>query len=40
MMDLVYILYDDRYRFKTLFSYTTNHAYGLKIKVTDIELSC
>ena len=38
MMDLVYIWYDDRCWSKVLFNTITTPAYGLKVKVTDLEL--
>ena len=40
MIDLVYIWYGNRYRFKVLFSNTRNHAYDLKFKVRNLELLC
>ena len=33
-----YILYDDRYRSKALFSNSPTYAYGLEVMVTDLEL--
>ena len=39
-MDLVYILYDDTYKSKALFSNTLTYAHGLKVKVTDLEHLC
>ena len=36
--DLVYILYDDRYRSKVFLSSTLTYAQGLRIKDTDLEL--
>ena len=38
MMDLVPILYDDRYRSKALFSNAPICAYSFKVKVMDLEL--
>ena len=35
LMDLVYMLYVDRYRSKILFSNTLDHACGLEVRVTD-----
>ena len=35
MMDLVCILYDDRYRYKDLFSCTPNHTSDLMVKGMD-----
>ena len=38
MMDLVHAWCDDRRRSKNLFSINPTHAYGLKVKVIDIEI--
>ena len=38
MMDLVHIWYDDRYRFRVLFSDTQAHAHDLRVKVTGLEI--
>ena len=38
MMYFDYIWYDGKYRLKVLYSNTTNHTYGLEIKVTYLEL--
>ena len=37
-MDLLHILFDDRYRSKVLFSNTGIHAYDLKVKVIDLQI--
>ena len=37
-MDLVYILYDARYRSKVSSSSTPTYAYGFNVKVTGLEL--
>ena len=37
-MDLLHILFDDRYRSKVLFSNTRIHAYDLKVKVKDLQI--
>ena len=37
-MDLLHILFDDRYRSKVLFSNTGAHAYDLKVKVIDLQI--
>ena len=37
-MDLLHILFDDRYRSKILFSSTHAHAYDLKVKVIDLQI--
>ena len=37
-MDMVYILYDDRYRSKALFSNNTTYVSGLKVKVRTLML--
>ena len=37
-MDLLYILPDYKYRSKILFSTVPNTAYGLEVKVTDLEI--
>ena len=37
-MDLLHILFDDRYKSKVLFSNTRVHAYDLKIKVIDLQI--
>ena len=37
-MDLLHILFDDRYRSKVLFSNTRVHAYDIKVKVIDLEI--
>ena len=37
-MDLLHILFDDRYRSKVLFSNTNAHAYDLKVKVIDLQI--
>ena len=39
MMDLIYILYDDRYRSNALFSNTSTYANDLKVKVTELQYS-
>ena len=39
VMDLVYILYDDRYRSKAIFSNIPIYAYDLKVKLTDVSRS-
>ena len=36
-MDLLHILFDDRYRSKVLFSNTRLHAYDLKVKIIDLN---
>ena len=42
MIDLIYIFiwYNDRFRSKVLFSNTSNHACGLKVKIMDLEFLC
>ena len=40
MMDLVHVCYDDRYRSKILHSTIPTPIYDLKVKDTDLELSC
>ena len=40
MMDLVYVWYDDRYWSKILHRIIPTPIYDLKVKVTDLELSC
>ena len=40
MMDLVHIWYDDRYWSKILHSTIPIPIHDLKVKVTDLELSC
>ena len=40
MMDLVHVWYDDRYWSKILFSTIPTPIHDLKVKVTDLELSC
>ena len=40
MMDLVHIWYDDRYWSKILHSTIPTPIHDLKVKVTDLELSC
>ena len=37
-MDLLHILFDDRYRSKVLFSNSRIHAYDLKVKVIDLQI--
>ena len=37
-MDLLHILFDDRYRSKVSFSNTHTHAYDLKVKVIDLQI--
>ena len=37
-MDMLHILFDDRYRSKVLFSNTCIHAFDLKVKVIDIQI--
>ena len=37
-MDLLHILFDDRYRSNVLFSNTRVHAYDLKVKVIDLKI--
>ena len=37
-MDLVFVLYVDRNRSKTLLSNTTTYAHGLKVMVTGLEI--
>ena len=37
-MDLLHILFDDRYRSKVLFSNTRVHVYDLKVKVIDLQI--
>ena len=40
IIDWVYFKYDDRYRSKVVINNIRNHAYGLQVKVTDLELLC
>ena len=40
MIDLIYILYDDRYWSKILCSTIPTPSHGLKVKVTDLEFLC
>ena len=40
LMDLVYVWYNDRYWSKILFSTIPTPIHDLKVKVTDLELSC
>ena len=40
MMDLVHVWYDDRYWSKLLFITVPTPIHDLKVKVTDLELSC
>ena len=37
-MDLLHILFGDRYKSKVLFSNTRLHAYDLKVKVKDLQI--
>ena len=37
-MDLLHILFDNRYRSKVLFSNTCAHVYDLKVKVIDLQI--
>ena len=37
-MNLLHILFDDRYRSKVLFSDTRANAYDLKVKVIDLQI--
>ena len=39
-MDLVHVWYDDRYWSRILYSTIPTPIHDLKVKVTDLELSC